>query len=492
MEKCSSNSSYRAPTKVSGSFLDVQAQLLDSWFPVNPELLSKIRSGLDSGSYKEDVNLLIEELKGDFSLFTYCLRELTRLAQSGAQDYKPPENPIDLLRTSGFEQLRSVLVRSEEQISSHRLQDMTSEQAGCIRSSMISATVASTLSERQELPAELGYCCALLRQLGLTLIAWNYPHIFQRALCTLEEGQKIDQALSTVLGFSPSLLGVSFARKWGLSATVRRAVGDKQICDQPSTNPEVDLRGAALERICELGEILAQASAPDDYPLTDENWESARKQVEDKLGELGFELLQERIFKACETYLNYAPHIFELPKWDRKPPPPPTQAGAYLLSRNIYLTQCPAKLRSAIERVYVRLDGKTVVKDLVVTVCREIVPLGGFPRGCIYLIDPDSQALVARMPIGTSRLADFDPFSLKDSNNLIVRALHSKAPLQVGRDGKEQDDLIYKMAAVLGDVQRSGVLLLEVAKSLHAQHGVNIQGRFKALRHLINDVLNLY
>lgn len=487
MEKSGSKSSPNHPLPIKGSSAEIEKRLLDNWFPVNPQLLAKIRNNLSDGNYRDDCDTLIEHLKSDVSLFTYCLRKLIELTKENSL----PENPIDLIRASSFEDLRDILSCQDEDISTHRLQDITHDQAHCIQNIIVSTSTAATLCERENLSSDLGYFCALLRQLGLTLIAWNYPHVYQRTLCTINDGDNLDEALSRYLGFSPALLGITIARKWGLSQAIRHAVGDPQTKEDVS-DPQAEYRGAALERICLLGEALAQASAPDHLPLPHKDWDIAKAELERKLGTLGFELLQEKIYQASQAYLNYVPQFFETPKLEIKPPPPPTAIGLHLLTRNVYLTQCPAKLRAAIERAYAQVDDHAISKDVLISICRSIIPLGGFPRGCIYLIDPESQTLVPRLAIGTATLNDYKPIGYSSNNdNIVSKAYRSSSPMHEDK-ALHNGQLVLQVCGILGEVQKNGVLYVEIAESMVGQHATNIAGRFKAIKQLLCDCLNLY
>lgn len=486
MEKCSSSIPEESKETLS---IEVQKRLLDSWFPVNPQLLAKIRSNLSAGKYEDDCNLLIAELKEDISLFAFCLKRLIELA--GERHRPVSGNPVDLVRTSNFEDLRKILSCQEADISAHRMQDMTHAQACCIQSTIISTTTATVLCEKESLPGDIGFCTALLRQLGLTLIAWNYPHVYQRALFTGEKEEPLDQALSRYLGYSPSLLGITIARKWGLSSKIRHALGDAQVKSE-AVDPQAEFQGAALERICILGEAFAQASVATPKPISTIDWETAKAEIERRVGQSGFELLQERIYQATRGYLNYAPQMFTVSDLPQKPLQPTTTEGLDLLSRNTFLNHCPDKLRTAIQEIYSRLDGRTISKEILMAICRKVIPLGGFPRGCIYLVDPESQLLVPRLAIGTASLKNFESINFyTNSNSIISRAFRSNSPMHENKT-IDSERLLTQVAGILGDNQRNGVLYLEIAESMQEQQASNITARFKALRLLLCDSLNLY
>jgi len=64
----------------------------DLWFPVNDGLLAQIKIALKEGEYSSDIGALVHDVAGDFSLFLYCLRELSKLIQEEGPDLAVPEN----------------------------------------------------------------------------------------------------------------------------------------------------------------------------------------------------------------------------------------------------------------------------------------------------------------------------------------------------------------------------------------------------------------
>jgi hypothetical protein len=217
-ESLSSNDSQRGSARHLERAL---RHVSDYWFPVNPVLLKKIKDGFLDGRYELDIDFLVEDLKADFSLFTYCLRELCRTAE--AQENSP--NPVSMMRNAGLPRLREILCVDQGKISRHATEGHHNSQLQCFETAMISASAAELLAEANGIESELGFATALLRQLGRTLIAWNYPTVYRRALHGAREGEDLDLTLSQALGFSPVLLAATLLRQWkGLSPALRLAV----------------------------------------------------------------------------------------------------------------------------------------------------------------------------------------------------------------------------------------------------------------------------
>src|SRR5437867_778578 len=79
----------------------------DWWFPANPELLRKIQSGLKDATYP-DVDLLLTDIRTDFALFTYCIRELTKLVKRKAISVPDESTPRQLFHAAGMTELKKL------------------------------------------------------------------------------------------------------------------------------------------------------------------------------------------------------------------------------------------------------------------------------------------------------------------------------------------------------------------------------------------------
>ena len=180
----------------------------------------------------------------------------------------------------------------------HQLSEATPLQAQRVQHAMISASTAETLAECEELPADLGFTSGVVRQLGLTLIAFNYPHVYARAVAKLADGVDLEQTLSKVLGFSPTMLGISLGRKWGLAPELQLAMGDTQRWTESDV---VDDVAARLVKVCQVGEALARANDPEHYPSALSDWTTAENEITAYLGPGGMQKVRARIEHNCAS-----------------------------------------------------------------------------------------------------------------------------------------------------------------------------------------------
>ncbi|RMG43546.1 MAG: HDOD domain-containing protein [Candidatus Dadabacteria bacterium] len=460
-----------------------------AWLPVNQEVLKLIRERLADDYYHQDRARLINDLKKDVSLFLYALRELTRiLNEKGCNN---ASLPADLFKTASIDDFKQILSVPADWISQHHLSDMNEAQGQQIQNTVVSATVAQELGKSFYVDSTTTFSCSLLRQLGLTLIAWNYPTIYERALKKLKPGERIDLYLSRILGFSPSLLGLTIAREWNLSPLVRKVMGDKKVSAEELSKTD-DITDT-LSKVCKIGEVFARMSDPRVPEVSHEEWQKASQVIQEKLGPAGFKLLENKIAEQLKSYASVAPDMLRCAPPESPTGPPKEARRAYLYQRNRYITRCPPLLQEQLKELYRNLDSQAVSRENVNFLIKEVIPATGFSRGCIYLIDIDTKVLMPRLAIGDSRLIDYKPVAYSQVHadfNPVLAAYKSKTAVmeeQVELDGR----IVSYIAGVIGETQRAGVLYLEISDDLLNGQNSNPLYYFKAICQALSDCLTL-
>lgn len=464
----------------------------DCWLPVNPELIDSIRLNLRNGNYDTERDVLIRDIKSDMALMAYCIRELKALIDE-EEGEDAVTDPIEVLRRVSLDHVLQVLGRPPETYSLHRLSEMNELQARCLQHSMVSASVAELLSERYKIDPDLAYACGLFRHLGITLIAWNYPHMYQRLTLASRPNENLDKAISRVLGFSPSLLGIVIARQWGLSPELRIGMGDPAAreADQRAGG-EASKIGEILEKICKIGEVVALVNESGNMPGIHIDWEGAKEEIISCLGANGLNTIFERVENACSGYSKILPQLFRKPKSGEGYPA--ERLAAELLENNTYIRHCPALLQGQLRVLYSKLKPGHVVKDNIDTLVNEIIPSAGFVKGCIYMVEPDTFSLVPRLAIGGVRLGVFKEVKFTagpSDNNPVLVAFRSQTPLMENRIGSTGERMAVVTGAI-GTVQRVGVLYLEVSPKLLKDESSNTLMYFRAIRQALKDCMNLY
>ncbi len=474
----------------------------EGWLPPQSEVLEKLRSRLKDGEYANDRSQLTKDLKADFSLYMYCLRELTvciEKAGIGPQSQPAPvcrKTPAEIFAAASLDDFKKIIERSENEISRHSLKEMNELQALRFRESIISASTAEVLAESAKVNPEVGFSCGLLRQLGLTLIAWNYPRIYARAIETLEPDGSLDSALRKVLGFSPTLLGVTFARRWNLSTDILAALGDKKAASlaAASLSSEANTIGETLAQICEIGEALARANDPLHYPTALADWQTAEQTIVKRLGPDGVRIVVERSRAHLREYVKYTPELLNFSDSATvKEQIVGTQYSARLLEKNPYIRSLPPELQSSLRKLYSRFKPNKILKSNIRMLMSEILPQAGLAKGAAFLFDPESKTLTPAITLGELAQERLRPVRLSSTLSqfdIVASAFSLKAPLREESTSAAKRRVTI-LAGALGTSSPVGVLYLESKEDFVVDNTFEPVSLFKALRQAFNDCLNL-
>ncbi len=460
--------------------------MLDSWIPINKELLEKIQEGLSQGLYELDLDLLVSEIKSDFGLFSFCLKELSQ-TKRGETSRPLDENLVDFLRKNGLDRLKNILLGQKIKEAVGYCQSNPAAEMR-ISECIISTTTAELLSERQNIDPEIGYSCAVMRQLGLSLIAWNYPGVFKRVTSS-RKADRLDVELSKLLGFSPAMLGLMLARKWKLSPVILHAMGEGSSEKIEQTD--------MIVKLCEAGEALARANNPKIYPTAQKDWDSCRTYIEAYLGSEGITLVQERVKENALHYASTLPGVFERTQHINPERELEIFQKNQRLSTNSYLNACPVGLRNKFEQLYRQLDSSKIEKENVNLLANIIIPLAGFQSGCVYLIDPGTMMLMPRLKINQNDISEYQPLKVGFGSfdtigmdpiqiawSCISPIISESDPIEGLHNGGRR-----YIASSIGEKKKAGVLYLELADRRFM--GGDPLICFKAIKRALEDTLNL-
>ena len=467
------------------------------WFPVNPEVLEKVREGLSTGAYQLDIDFLLDDLKSDFALYTHCLRELSeRYKAEVGEEHRRSLTPSDLIHWAGPDRIAMVVNDTRLDSSPHDLASMNEEQRARLHEALLSASVAETLSEAKNVDADLGFSVSLLRQLGLMLISWNYPQVYEKVMQNLNTGDDLEFIFSQALGFSPSLLAVTVIGDWGLAPDIVRAIhvekGDA-IDDDSAIRKEARQLSEELHQICEVGEALARANDPDRYPEAERDWLSAKDEIHKVLGERGLKLIQQTVTKNADSYLSFDKKGFQSLN-SLNPVLKIRQAKERRLrTSNPYIQKCGPRLKRLLENLYEKITPGVINVECIKELVNDIIPAVGFSGGCVYIIDPAVGMLVPRIKIGKMLLEEYKPvtYSLSGLESSQIRnAFHAKEPLIDTGYRPEEGNIAY-IAEVLGHQKKAGVVYLEVSDVSFYPNDTLIRAHFRAIKETLADCLNL-
>lgn len=470
-----------------------------TWFPVNTQILRQVQAKLEAGVYADQKQTLINDLKSDFSLLAFCLRKLETIVAAEQVSL----NPLDTLRVLEIDQLKAMLSSSDTDISSHRFDDIREVQALRLRHSLISCGTAEMLARSTDADPDFAYSCALLRQLGFMLVAWNYPGSFQKALAAvLTTGNDIEFELAKVVGFEPALLGYEVTLHWNTCPELSHALGWKR--ESSKKHPETfsgalqvaDARRKAdsIARYCELGETVARVNNQHHYPKAVEEWRQAEAEIKRLLGENGVRSISDHVKELCKGFVTVSADLFG---GEISPDATVKKANSLyvrkLMDDNIYVRRCPERLQENFQEVYETIMQGQVSSIGVNLLVSKLIPTAGFLRGCIFLLDASKAQLVPRVRIGDTTHRQYKPVSCSasgDRSNPISEAYHCATPLKQER-AFLHNDVVSHVSGKFGNQDKGGVLYLEMGEKLLLQDNHTALVYFKAIRQCLDHCLNL-
>jgi hypothetical protein len=446
------------------------------WFPINQDVLTSIRKNLDEGSYASAPQQLLNDLKADFALFTFVVKELGILGMQDKINEKILNNPVELIRWGGLDRIKEILAPDKKLPTTHSLHWSEPFQVARLRETAVIASTAAVLSEKKDLDPEVGFSRGVIREIGLNLIAWNYPSLYSKVLNNLKPDSTLDEELSKELGFTPSLLAMRVLRP--------------ENPDQPEGKPVADETSwAAYDELCEVGEALARAENPETYPSAQNDWQKANQYLTENAGTGALELIKERAVEQAKKYQEALPEVFNsLENFN-----PKRNIDVHARMKAVIADQdfrvCPPHVQEALRSLYNEIDGYAVNKGAIQTLLKSIIPQAGFTGGCVFVIDPSTACLKPRTIIGQVSLRAISNVSL-DPGDMAVAALGTHGPLF---DLKE-DALPLPLEGIysaLGEQRKVGVLYLETPKTSNEDPEGKTIGTYNILKKALCDVLHL-
>jgi hypothetical protein len=446
------------------------------WFPINQDVLTTIRANLDSDVYATTPPQLLNDLKGDFALFTFVVKELGIQAMQQKIDSKILNNPVELIRWGGPERIKAIIAPDKKLPSTHSLHWSEPFQVARLRETAVIASTAAVLSEKKDLDPEVGFSRGVIREIGLNLIAWNYPTLYSKVLNNLKADSTLDEELSKELGFTPSLLAMRVLRP--------------ENPDQPEGAPlSEEAVWAAYDELCDVGEALARAENPETYPSAQNDWQKANQYLTENAGTGALDLIKERAIEQSKKYQEALPEVFSsLENFNPKRNIDVHHRMSAVIADGDFRL-CPPHVQEALRTLYNEMDGYAVNKAAIQTLLKSIIPQAGFTGGCVFVIDPSTASLKPRTIFGQVSLRAIQNVTL-DPGDLAVAALGQTEPLF---DLKDDDSTTHLegIYSSLGGQRKVGVLYLETPKHLNEEPAGKTIGTYNIIKRALCDVLHL-
>lgn len=470
-------------------FIDRAATYVtDRWFPVDPETLSTIRAGLADGRYTDDTTAFLTDLRRDVGLYTYCLRELTgELRRAGATI---PLSPHELVESAGLDTLQAILAVETSAVSIHSFSSMTPVQQQRLEEALLSASTAQALGPTVGFDGDACFSAALLRQLGLTLIAWNYPSVYTDAVESIGQAGNLDLAIAAILGYTPGLLAARVVGDWGFPAEVLQTL---ELEESARADDEEILGACAaptIATLCRIGERLARAARPTVYPSAERDWRSAREALEARLGPDALRVIKAIFLENCAAVVRNCPTIFTAASALDDLHSRGTTRLERLVARNPFIERCEAPLRERLEALYRALaESSDVDGEFILALAHEIAPLGGYSAGLIYTPEPGVRLLLPRLTFGAPVTHPVEPVKLEVISDPVALAFENFGP--VIHEHPSPGGNIISVAGVLGYSQRVGVTYFEISAARYRSNTELYARHFRALTRSFNECLQI-
>ncbi len=489
-----SSSSRRVVSAVSDrrTLNDAIEFVAKGWMPISSQVVSLIRGKLGNGDYDLKRYELIADLRKDFSLFTWFLSQLS--------DLKPNPASFDIeeiVQAIEVQQLIELFSKADD-ANVHKREKAAKSQTLALKHGLTAVVSAEKLADKQQIDSNLAHICAGVRQLGINLVAWNYPRIFSRAMEHCQRtNTSLDKELYKILGYSPLQLGAEIALDWDKTG------GLKAIVFQDNENPAElpaelmnQLGGKAAELIgcVELGESVAKLSTPEIYPDVAGLMPEIVSDVEGILGKGGFQELREQLRKTSLEY-STASAPFEL---DIEPELitqiAQNQLASQLIQANQWALKCPALMLEKFKNLYLKIDKHNISPTAINILVGDVIPNLGFTRGCVYIVEENKNKLNPILRIGDSPLSRYRQLDCSASDRAVhpvIAALDYSTPF-IQENVPVNGDFVSHVTGIFGGTGKTGVLYLEMSESL-ASSADRTEPLlfFKAARQALADCLNI-
>jgi hypothetical protein len=382
----------------------VLEKVSESWIPAQGKVIDEIISKIYCGFYEESPELLLSDLKKDVSTYLYSTKAFTENGYSIRNHKKTYPLLMPLLN-----EVKSKFACKDIQQHAH-----AQFQMEVLHEAIMSSAVVSELSKEQNIEVHTSYTIAMLRHLGRTLLAWNYPKEFTHALEILNEKSiesPLDRILSNIFGFSPSSLGGRIILKMGHENNLVRCIHYNQSKKTPAYQKLLD--------ICEMGEKFAMAHSTIQHPIKPKETSEVLSHISNKVGVKGITRIYQSTSNLFQSYCKSYPEIYHsYTKSDQKEFTKNLQGKIYLTRLARAATIPNKQAMSLIEMVLEGSHHAVLIKKLFY----EILPSLKVSSSAVFTVSPLEKTLIPIFKKGSPSFIKVEDISIYETHlkdNLI-------------------------------------------------------------------------
>ena len=274
-----------------GASAQEMRNIIGAWFPVNPPVADIILGRIQKGSYDSARPTLIDHLKKDLSLFAHGLRDLHKI--SGQHD--DGKNPIETIKNLSTEQLKKLFSIDPSDCSGHDFFTLSRQQALTLKYAQASCVATEKLARHVGIDGDLAFACALLRQLGIILFAFNSSRLYSTALSRVRSGTStFNDEMKANLKFTNYAFAQLIAQDWKISKVFTNTVNFQ-------TQVNLTTNDLHLGKICRYGEKVGLVCA-DVLPSHSSLRKKYIGEIDKLLGQQGFQEIESWVLKHSVTY----------------------------------------------------------------------------------------------------------------------------------------------------------------------------------------------
>jgi hypothetical protein len=472
------------------------------WLPFNPEVIEELRDETLYKSASTNPEHLLGVLRRDCGLLAFLL---VRLMQDVKETSLVPftrAGPAPLLSSAGAERIKQLVAEGCQISSIHQLHTARPFQLSRLAETLVVASTVESLCRSRDIDSDTGFCKAVIRELGLNLVAWNYPSVFQAAIESLPKFHTIEASIKQLLGFSPEELAQA------LMFPSR---------EPPNPNEQgVEPLDHILEDFIAIGRALARAEFPETYPSSNKDWSYACEYLKESLGKLFPAAVRDAVTRNSSSYYRIIPQYFRRLKNFDPARHHRSESRRSRLMYNPFVKQCPIQIQNALTSLYETMSESGPDQASLSTLLTKVIPQAGFTGGCLFLLSKRKGALIPGTMIGRVRALEIDsvplvptgpsPLAPLSSSGrtksgpraMIERAFISRRPIMDRFEhtgtNSEDDSLpihIARFSATVGEKTPVGVLYLEKPLSDNPEEETNSLPTFRAINKSLSDALSI-
>jgi hypothetical protein len=401
-----------------------------------------------------------------------------------------------------MEAITPVMRSSVSALSDHSIEAMTPLQQKRLEELLLSVSTAETMAEQLGRSAQATLSTALLRQLGITLIAWNFPQTYERAFAAVETSHgrplaEFDSFIHSTLGFSPLMLATRIVSSWGVAAESFVELRESAQAHKRFGSRCPKGESESIAWLCEIGEAFARANAPERYPSARDDWSVAATAIESTLGSEGIKAIYSRVQLVAKEYSAACPALGDSLAKRQESVEALLPVLGNVLEQNIFLSSCDSELRQALIKVYAEKQSGLGVNELLRLVADQAASLLACESLTVFTLDPTIRGLVPVLARGRVGMIRLKAVTLLNSSTELhpVRLAFSQEEL-IKEQGGDRERELELLAGSIGFKRRVAVFVVEWRNrplaALPEREDLTLRAiNFQAVRKCLADILGL-